>query len=334
MYVPGALLADNHKRSPWIMLPISFEEIGYQSTLITGQCLIKNIPIEIYETNLQNSSTFKSIFEPFLGFRKIFFEEPDIVLISPIGSYLFTVIPLIMLYKLRYSIFRNSKTKFILKTDWSFDYSSLKSKYRLLANLIVIVSSHVFNLVSFETYCGVDKAKELPLIKKQTIKRIPLGYPQNVALNQSNNNSNREKVILCVARIHPMKGQNILIESFAKISKHFPDWKLRFIGPFRDSSYKQRLDELIVENNISHLVSFSGFITEDELYEELNVASIFCLPSVYNESAGNVKYEAISMGLPVVSTDVPCRKDDEEMGCIVANAGDVGDLYDKLTMSE
>ena len=54
------------------------------------------------------------------------------------------------------------------------------------------------------------------------------------------------------------------------------------------------------------------------------------MPSVHTESAGNVKYEAIAYGLPVVTTDVPCRKDFEEIGCLVSRAGNVEELSKNL----
>lgn len=331
MYVPGADLTEFHRRSPWVMIPVSFNDIGYRSALICGSYALKSkYGIDVYTTITRGKSLLKSLTEPFLGFKRIITLKPDILLISPFGSYLFSIIPLILIFKIYIKITGSKETKFVLKTDWSLDFSGGKWYKKESSILLLILSSYIFDQISFETYCGVNRAKSFPIIRAKALKRVPIGYPQNIDFDIFKTINNREKRIICTARITPMKGQIVLLKAFLELSWKYPDWQLIFIGPFEDMNYKSQLDSIIQESNLSNRVSFTNFIEESGLVEQLKRASIFCLPSIYAENAGNVKYEAIAACLPVVTTDVPCREENEELGCIVCKAGDVYDLAKNL----
>lgn len=333
MYVPGSDLTEFHKRSPWIMIPVSFKEIGYRSTLVCGSyTLNSNWGIDVYSTIIRGKSLLKSLAEPFIGFKRIYALKPDILLISPFGSYLFSIIPLIIIYKICKTITRSKKTKFVLKADSSLDFTNIKWYKRVLSILLLSLSSYTFDRISFETHCGVNRAIAIPIIRAEALNRVPIGYPQNIDFDIFKTINNREKRIICVARITPMKGQIVLFKSFLKLSQKYLDWQLGFIGPVEEMNYKNQLDSLIQESNLSNRVSFTNFVEETVLVAELKKASIFCLPSIYTENAGQVKYEAIAAGLPVITTDVPCREDNEELGCLVSKAGDVNELAKHLEL--
>ena len=332
MYVPGSGLTEIHKRSPWVMIPVSFKEIGYRSALICGNyALNSDYGIDVYSTITRGKSLLKSLAEPFLGFRYIFTLKPDILLISPFGSCLFSIIPLILAYKIYMTITRSKKTKFVLKTDWSLDFTNIKWYKRVLSILLLSLSSYIFDRISFETYCGVNRANAIPIIRAKSLNRVPIGYPQDIDFDVFSTNTFENRIV-CLARITPMKGQIVLLKAFLKLSQEYPDWQLRFIGPVEDTNYKSQLDSLIKENNLASRVSFTNFVEETILIKELKEASIFCLPSIHSENAGNVKYEAIAAGLPVVTTDVPCREENEELGCFVSKAGDVNELAKNLEL--
>lgn len=167
------------------------------------------------------------------------------------------------------------------------------------------------------------------MIKNSAVIRVPIGYPQNIA-PIAISDVNRENIILCVARITPMKGQEILLKAFARIATKHESWSLRFVGPVYDESYKKKLEGIIVQEKLEQKVSFSGYVSEKGLYDEFSRAKIFCLPSVYLENAGQVKFEATAAGLPVITTDVPCWQDAEEMGWSVCKAGDVESMAKNL----
>lgn len=331
MYVPGSNLNEFHRRAPWLMLPITFLEFGYFSTLICGKYSLKsNYNINIVETIPRKDSVLRSLFEPILGFKFIFSHKPDIVIISPLGSYISIVLPFIILYRIYSAIIGNHGTKFVLKTDWSLDFTGFSILKKKLSLSLLVFSSYVFDRISLETYCGVKKAKAIPMTKKNIFERIPLGFPQGLFTQRAIDENINTRIIVCAARISPMKGQIILIKAFLLVASELPEWKLRFIGPIDDLEYKKELDALIQSSNMNDKISFTGFVNETILKEELKDASIFCLPSIYLESAGQVKYEAVAVGLPVLTTDVPCREDNEELGFLVSKAGNVEELASNL----
>lgn len=333
IYIPGSELTQIHERTPWLMIPIAFKELGYNSTIICGKYSLKSrYDIDIYTTMPRSTSFLKSAFEPILAFRRIFSLKPDIVLISPFGSYLFSIIPLTLTYKLYAVLARQRKTKFIMKTDWSLEFTDSKRWKKLFSILLLSISSHTFDKISLETYCGLNKANSIPLIKKQNLTRVPVGFPENMDYDKIFNCRHYTNRIICVARVTPMKGQIVLLKAFLLLSTKYPKWQLRFVGPIEDVEYKNQLDSLILKGKIEDKVSFSGFIEENLLLKELGKASIFCLPSIYKESAGNVKYEALAAGLPVVTTDVPCKEDNEELGFLVSKAGDINALAKNLEL--
>ena len=333
MYVPGSKLSEFHKRSPWLMIPKSFKDIGYCSILICGSYnLSSSYGIDVYTTLERKENFLKSLFEPFLAFKRIFTVKPDIVLISPIGSYLFSIIPLIIIYSIYEKLIRSKKTKFILKTDWSLDFTNIKWYKRMLLVMLLVLSSYIFARISIETYCGVTRAKKISTVREKSIVRIPLGYPQNIDFDSHRINAKNNDIILCVARITEMKGQIILLKSFLNLYQKYPKWKLMFIGPIDDVNYKIKLDRIIQENNLNARVSFEDFVEENVLIEKMEQASIFCLPSIHTESAGQVKYEAVALGVPVVTTDIPCRRDNEELGFLVSSAGSIEGLTRNLEL--
>jgi len=167
------------------------------------------------------------------------------------------------------------------------------------------------------------------MIKNSVLIRVPIGYPQDIA-PIANSDTNRKDIILCVARILPFKGQGILLKAFARIATKHASWSVRLVGPVVDQSYKKRLESIIAHEKLEQKVSFSGYVNEKDLYDEFSNAKIFCLPSIYLENAGQVKFEAAAAGFPVITTDVPCRQDAEEIGWSVCKAGDVESLAGTL----
>lgn len=94
----------------------------------------------------------------------------------------------------------------------------------------------------------------------------------------------------------PEKGIEELIEAWARMQAR--DWNLRIIGP-GDVQYQQEL----VRKYAPSGVAFLGELSHEQAMEELAHADMFVLPS-YTEGFPNVILEAMSMGKPVIATDV------------------------------
>jgi glycosyltransferase involved in cell wall biosynthesis len=336
LYVPNSELSIFHARSPWVMFPRSFHELGYDATLICGKFTGARPPgVRVVETSLgvrnpRRGGRIRSLVEPVFAFREIVRQRPNLVIVGPIRSSLFSFLPLAWVRRRTASSEAGHRAAFVLKTDWSLDCTGLRRWEAVLSKALLIASTFVLDGVTFETSCGVERARTLPCIRSQKMARVPLGFPQGTIERATYESHPREAVILCVARIARMKGQDVLLRAFVRLADRYPAWSIRLVGPTDDPAFEHELREFASQNGLTERVVFRGFLDPPEVDSEFARASVFCLPSTHSENAGQVQYEATAFGLPVVTTDVACARDALEMGWFVARARDVVDLAEKL----
>lgn len=106
------------------------------------------------------------------------------------------------------------------------------------------------------------------------------------------------KKILAIGRLAPAKDYSTMLESLAHLNKTI-EAKLLVLG---EGSQLDRLQDYAKELGIANKVRFIGFRVDPFPFYEM--ADLFVLSSI-NEGFGNVLIEALSMGVPVVSTDCP-----------------------------
>lgn len=107
--------------------------------------------------------------------------------------------------------------------------------------------------------------------------------------------------LLTVAAIIPRKGHDVLVQALYKI-RQLP-WSWVCVGSLeRERDFAEKIRKQVVERGISDRVTFIGECDRQTLDRSYAGSSIFVLPSYY-EGFGMVLTEAISRGLPVVSTD-------------------------------
>lgn len=66
---------------------------------------------------------------------------------------------------------------------------------------------------------------------------------------------------------------------------------------------EEKIKSYIVNNGIGDFVTFEGFVKGERKIDDLNWADIFILPS-YNEGLPIAVLEAMSYGMPIISTNV------------------------------
>lgn len=108
---------------------------------------------------------------------------------------------------------------------------------------------------------------------------------------------NEEKILIHTSNFRPVKRVPDTIKILSEVKKEIPA-KLVLIGDGPDRSECERL---VRELNLTKDVFFLG--KQDALQEILNVADIFLMPS-QSESFGLSALEAMSCGIPVVSSSV------------------------------
>lgn len=118
--------------------------------------------------------------------------------------------------------------------------------------------------------------------------------------------------LLFVGRLVPYKCPDVVIESIGKLDPVIQSKiRLTIVG---DGSERSSLENRVQELNLGEIVSFAGWVNQQETRDYYRKADIFCFPSI-REFGGAVVIEAMACGLP----------------CIVANNGGIGEYVTEET---
>lgn len=107
--------------------------------------------------------------------------------------------------------------------------------------------------------------------------------------------------LITVSRQEPNKGTDLVIESLPEIAIDFPKVKLDVVG---DGSMMPYLRKLAADLGVAERVRFAGKVKQPDVMELLRAAHIFCYPTSASEGFPKVILEALSAGLPVITTPV------------------------------
>lgn len=120
------------------------------------------------------------------------------------------------------------------------------------------------------------------------LTRLPKSFPEV-----------REKRVVAVGRLDTQKNHDLLIRAFAQFYKRYPEYKLDIYG---NGDEKENLSQL-AKSLLPH-ESYMFYEPTNEVLFEINNAAMFVLSSDY-EGLPNALIEAMSIGLPCISTDCP-----------------------------
>jgi len=120
----------------------------------------------------------------------------------------------------------------------------------------------------------------------------------------------KDRFFLVVARMDPMKSQDIAIKALVTVRRHFPDVKLvlvgngsfsgsRGLGSSKASSWVRKLKDLVSVLQLNDAVILTGHLDEEMLLAAYELCSAVILPSKM-EGFGLVTVEAWLMKRPVI----------------------------------
>lgn len=110
----------------------------------------------------------------------------------------------------------------------------------------------------------------------------------------------KEKKVLAVGRLHPVKGFDRLLKLWKEVSPLHPEWKLVIVG---DGEEEKNLKDLSATLGITNSVIFTGALDHDKVLDTMKQSSIYAMTSL-SEGFPFVLIEAMSCGLPAVAFDV------------------------------
>lgn len=111
-------------------------------------------------------------------------------------------------------------------------------------------------------------------------------------------------VIVCLSRLVPRKGQDMLIRALPEIARRVPGAVLVVVG---GGPYRRTLEGLARRHGVTDRVIFSGRVPAEEIVDHHRMADVFAMPcrtrggGLDVEGLGIVYLEASACGVPVVA---------------------------------
>ncbi|NBE83820.1 glycosyltransferase family 4 protein [Micromonospora rubida] len=142
-------------------------------------------------------------------------------------------------------------------------------------------------------------------------------------------------VVVCVSRLVPRKGQDMLIRALPAIRRRVPDAALLVVG---GGPYRGTLEKLARQTGVERDVVFTGSVPSADLPAHYAAGDVYAMPcrtrnrGLDVEGLGIVYLEASATGLPVVAGDsggAPDAVREGETGYVVSGH-DVAQLADRV----
>jgi len=199
-------------------------------------------------------------------------------------------------------------------------FISLPYKIKQAAFVVAISSfgrSQLFRLVENEywhkikiVHCGLE-----PAFFEQT-------STENTEPSASKN------TMVCIGRLCEQKGQVLIVEALNILHKSDVDFHLTLVG---DGEMRKGIEEKIKQYNLTDKVTIAGWMTSDQVKEQINKAKFTLLPS-FAEGLPVVLMESMSLRKPAISTyiaGIPELITHNENGWLVP-AGDIQALAETI----
>jgi glycosyltransferase involved in cell wall biosynthesis len=107
------------------------------------------------------------------------------------------------------------------------------------------------------------------------------------------------RTVLYLGRLHPKKGLDVLVRSWAQLEHSYPNWQLRIVGP-SEQGYVDKLRILATAEGVQR-VAFDGPLFGEEKLAAYRAADIYVLPSL-NENFAMTVAEALAAEVPVIAS--------------------------------
>jgi phosphatidylinositol alpha-1,6-mannosyltransferase len=143
-------------------------------------------------------------------------------------------------------------------------------------------------------------------------------------------------VVVCISRLVPRKGQDMLIRALPALRRRVPDAALLLVG---GGPYRESLARLARECDVERHVVLTGSVPWPELPAHYAAGDVFAMPcrtrrgGLEVEGLGIVYLEANATGLPVVAGDsggAPDAVREGETGYVIGGR-DLPALTERLT---
>ncbi|MDG1730914.1 MAG: glycosyltransferase family 4 protein [Algibacter sp.] len=257
-------------------------------------------PLEYYlqRTGLNPFNDLKTIFN-----LKKLIKENNIDLVFP-----YTVKPVIY-GSLAANMAKVPVVSLITGLGFTFTGLTLKSKVlQRLNEFLYKISIRKNKVVVFQNNDDRSLFFDRHILTKKNKTQVVSG--SGVNLDQftfrPNHNSNGITSFIIVTRLIREKGTHLFIEAAKVLKQKYPNTEFHVIGSVQNSPSAIKVEELQSLHENGTLV-FHG--SQSNVLQHLTKQDVFVLPTFYREGVPRSILEALSVGLPIITTDSPgCRE--------------------------
>jgi glycosyltransferase involved in cell wall biosynthesis len=159
--------------------------------------------------------------------------------------------------------------------------------------LIALWSPFILNRADYLKSLYPEQLNGYPGIKNKKI----ISFHNFVPINSIRPDGTAEPYILFIGHPWYLKGVDVLIQAFNKISKDFPKFRLKIVGYCPDKIYFAKL----ADGNKD--IELLNAVFHEKAMEMMGRCYLFVLPS-RTEAMGRVLLEAMAMGKPIIASRV------------------------------
>lgn len=185
------------------------------------------------------------------------------------------------------SFFLKTKTIISIRNDPNKEYPNILFRF-LAKTLFLKADGIVFQTLDARNFFQ----------KSIQRKSVIIYNPVKESFYRNPNNKTRRNIV-AVGRLSMQKNHFLLINAFAKVSKHIQE-NLYIYG---EGDMRKQLQDRINDLNLNDRVFLQGNVSD--LNEILSNYKLYVLSSDF-EGMPNSLMEAMASGLPCISTDCPC----------------------------
>lgn len=168
------------------------------------------------------------------------------------------------------------------------------------------------NAAKFVVTCTEANRRHLRDLSNTPVYCIYHGLTDDfVDLLRQNSPNGRERNghirALAVGRLVEKKGLDTFVDACGILQRRDVRFEAIIVG--ENGEAKEKIDQAISANNLTDKVRLAGSMKQADLFEEYRRADVFCLPCRILENGDrdgipNVMIEAMSCGVPVVTTNI------------------------------
>ena len=112
----------------------------------------------------------------------------------------------------------------------------------------------------------------------------------------------RRKVVLCLSRVCPIKGQDILMDALPLLKSRFENFVAVFAGRTDyEDEYAARMKSFVSENGLDRNVVFTGSLSREDVLGLLSLCDVHVLPMRFMNS-GAINTETWMSGRPIIQS--------------------------------